>query len=47
MSKKFTPSQQRWPAIEQECFAIITAVKHEDHSREVLRWSNKSAFSVQ
>ena len=31
MSKKLTPSQQRWPAIEQECFAIITAVKHWHH----------------
>ena len=31
MSKKFTSSQQRWPAIEQECFAIITAVKHWHH----------------
>jgi hypothetical protein len=27
MSKKLTPSQQRWPAIEQECYAIVTAIK--------------------
>ena len=31
MSKKFTSFQQRWPAIEQECFAIVTAVKHWHH----------------
>lgn len=26
MSKKFTPSQQRWSPIEQECYAIVAAV---------------------
>ena len=31
MSKKFTPSQQRWPPIEQECYAIVAAVQHWHH----------------
>jgi hypothetical protein len=28
MLKKFISSQQRWPPIEQECYAIVTAIKH-------------------
>ena len=31
MSKKFTTSQQRWPVIEQECYAIVSASKHWHH----------------
>jgi hypothetical protein len=27
MSKKFTPSQQRWAPIEQECYAIVAAIE--------------------
>lgn len=28
MSKKLTPRQQRWPPIELECYAIVTAIQH-------------------
>ena len=31
MSKKLTPCQQRWPTIEQECYAIVTAITHWHH----------------
>lgn len=31
MSKKFTPTQQRWSPIEQECYAIVKAIEHWDH----------------
>jgi hypothetical protein len=46
MSKKLTSSQQRWSIIEQECFAIVTAVKcwhHYLHSRHfILETDHKS-----
>ena len=31
LSKKFTPTQQRWATIEQECFAIVMAIKQWHH----------------
>ncbi|CAF1539454.1 unnamed protein product [Adineta ricciae] len=31
MSKKLSPSQQRWPAIEQECYAIVVAIEQWRH----------------
>ena len=31
MSKKFTPNQQRWSTIEQECFAVIHAIEQCHH----------------
>ncbi|CAF4400134.1 unnamed protein product, partial [Rotaria magnacalcarata] len=31
MSKKLTPSQQRWCPIEQECYAIVKAVEQWHH----------------
>ena len=39
LSKKLTPSQQRWPAIEQECYAIVTAIQlwhHYLHGRHFI-----------
>lgn len=31
MSKKLSSTQQRWPVIEQECYAVITAINHWHH----------------
>lgn len=31
LSKKLSPSQQRWPTIEQECFAVISAIEQWHH----------------
>ena len=31
MSKKLTSTQQRWPKIEQECYASISAIEHWHH----------------
>jgi hypothetical protein len=31
MLKKLTPCQQQWPTIEQECYAIVTAITHWHH----------------
>ncbi|CAF0849193.1 unnamed protein product [Adineta ricciae] len=31
LSKKFSPTQQRWPVIEQECYAIVVAIEQWRH----------------
>jgi len=31
MSKKFSPTQQRWSAIEQECYAVVVAIEQWHH----------------
>jgi len=31
MSKKLSPTQQRWPAIEQECYAVVSAIEQWRH----------------